>query len=344
MRRGGSSIPPIGTRAQFARPQPIGSEVDAQRRPVSPVRGDLENGRPAETAMCKEHLLAKASAGTLDDNFRGDAAERAEAVKVRRKEGEWNQSWAARFKREAELLRQRVAEGSSAHPGDGEAAGGDDQRGSAIQRLGGPDLEAGGALHFDDALREKQAHASGSTFALQHVHNLSGGTVAKELSQGLLVIGDAMLLDQGDEVRGRIAGERGPGEVRIGGEKVFRRAVEIGEVAAASAGDEDLLADALRVVQHRDAAAPLRGHHRAHQARGACAEHQYIAAMLGGLRGHPLIMTDPVERRERVDAERPLTVGLRRYRSGIGRTGSGSPAKKTSQSSARATTLLCIPT
>ena len=66
---------------------------------------------------------------------------------------------------------------------------------------------------------------------------------------------DAVLADEGDEVFGRVAGESGFGEVGIGGEEVFGADVEIGEVAAASAGDEDLAAGLAGVFDEGDAMA-----------------------------------------------------------------------------------------
>ena len=65
--------------------------------------------------------------------------------------------------------------------------------------------------------------------------------------------------------RGRI------GEVRVGGEEVFGARVEVGEVAAAAAGDEDLFADAIGMIENEDAAAALAGHDGSHQSGCACA-------------------------------------------------------------------------
>ena len=50
-----------------------------------------------------------------------------------------------------------------------------------------------------------------------------------------------MAFDQGDEIGRRVTGQRRFGEVRIGGDKIFRTAMKIGEIAAAAAGDKDFL-------------------------------------------------------------------------------------------------------
>ena len=88
-----------------------------------------------------------------------------------------------------------------------------------------------------------------------------------------------MLFDQRDEIRGRVAGQRRLGEMRIGREEILGLAVEVGEVAAAAAGDENLLAQAVGVFEHGDAASALAGLDGAHQARCAAAENQCVEVM-----------------------------------------------------------------
>ena len=100
-------------------------------------------------------------------------------------------------------------------------------------------------------------HAGGAAFGFQHVGDVAGGVVAEELAERFFVVGDAMLFDEGEEVRGGVAGQGGLGKVGIGGEEILRLAMDVGEIAAASAGDEDFLADAVGVLQDRDAAAAL---------------------------------------------------------------------------------------
>ena len=58
----------------------------------------------------------------------------------------------------------------------------------------------------------------------------------------------------------------------IFGEEVFSAAVDVGEVAAASPGDEDLFADAFRMVEQDDAATTTASLQRAHHA--GCARSQ----------------------------------------------------------------------
>ena len=121
--------------------------------------------------------------------------------------------------------------------------------------------------------------AGGAAFCFEHVENVARGAIAEELSQSFFVIGNAVFLDQRDEICGSVAGQRGLGKMRIGREEIFGLAVEVGEVAAAAAGDEDLLADAVGVFEHRDAAAALAGFDGAHQTGGAAAENQCVEMM-----------------------------------------------------------------
>jgi hypothetical protein len=64
--------------------------------------------------------------------------------------------------------------------------------------------------------------------------------------------------------------------MRVVRNEVFRSAVDVGEVTAASAGDEDLLARPLGTLKHGHAPPALAGFHRAHQAGSARAEDDSI--------------------------------------------------------------------
>jgi len=113
-------------------------------------------------------------------------------------------------------------------------------------------------------------------FFFEHGNDLLRGAVAEELAEGFFVVLDAMLFDEGDEVLGREAGERGLGEVRVCAEEVFGFRADVGEVAATTAGDEDFFAGAVGVVEEEDAAASFAGFDGCHQAGSACAEDHYV--------------------------------------------------------------------
>ena len=88
--------------------------------------------------------------------------------------------------------------------------------------------------------------------------------------------GNAMLLDQGDEVRGRVAGQRGFREVRICGKEILRLAIQISEITAASAGDQNLLAGTIGALKNRDAPPAFAGFDRAHKSRGSCSQNDRV--------------------------------------------------------------------
>ena len=78
------------------------------------------------------------------------------------------------------------------------------------------------------------------------------------------MIGHAVAADHLDEVPLGVTCQRRLAEVRVTGKEVRRLGVHIGEVAAATAGHEDLLAGLVGVVQQQDLAAPCSGGEGAH--------------------------------------------------------------------------------
>src|SRR6266702_5035782 len=77
---------------------------------------------------------------------------------------------------------------------------------------------------------------------VQHGNNVTSRPVAKELAQRFLVPADVVFFYQLQEIRRGVTRKRGLGKVRVRGKEVFRGGVQIGEVAAAPAGDQDFFA------------------------------------------------------------------------------------------------------
>ena len=100
---------------------------------------------------------------------------------------------------------------------------------------------------------ENNIHAGGTAFGFEHVHDLARGMVAEELAEIFLMEGNAVFFDQGDEIRRRVARQGRLCEVRIGRQEIFRTAVEVCEIATASAGNEDFSAGAVPSLEHSDA-------------------------------------------------------------------------------------------
>ena len=64
--------------------------------------------------------------------------------------------------------------------------------------------------------------------------------------------------------------------MRIGRKEVLRLGVEVGEIAASAARDEDLLSEAIGVIEERDAAVATSSFYGAHEAGCAAAENECV--------------------------------------------------------------------
>lgn len=202
----------------------------------------MQDGGAAEAAMGEEHLLAKAALACGGGDGRGDAGEIGEVRAIGGGKSEGDERGTAVFDGDTELARDIVAETGCADFGNGEPSGGDDESGRGVEGVAGGDGECAAGIVAADFLNvdgDEDAHASVLALAHEHVDDLLRGAVAEELAQGFLVPGDAVAFDETDEVGGRVTGESGLGEVGIGGEEVVGAGVQIGEVAPATAGDED---------------------------------------------------------------------------------------------------------
>jgi hypothetical protein len=192
----------------------------------------------AEGCGFPRSFLASLLRGGGRDDFGGDAGEVAPVGLILRAEEEGDEAGAGFDDGVVELAGEVVAEGGCAHFWDGEASGGDDDGRGGDGALSGFDAKFPvGVGDGEDGGGELDAGAGVGALAEEQVEDVVGGAVAEELAEGFLVVGDGVFFDEGDEVARGVAGEGGLGEVGVGGEKVFGRGVEVGEVAAASAGD-----------------------------------------------------------------------------------------------------------
>jgi len=96
------------------------------------------------------------------------------------------------------------------------------------------------------------------------------------------MIGDEMLFDKGNEIGGSVASQGGFREMLVCGEEVFRLAMKISEVAAASAGDQDFLANFVGAFEHSDMASAFAGLDGAKQPGGSGAKNQSVKFMNQG--------------------------------------------------------------
>jgi hypothetical protein len=103
----------------------------------------------------------------------------------------------------------------------------------------------------------------------QHREDIAGSVIAEELAELLFVVGDAVLLNQGDKVGRGITGESRFGKVGVGGEKVLGPGVKIGEIAATAPGDQNLTAGFGTVFEDNDSTAEAGGFGGVEQTRRA---------------------------------------------------------------------------
>jgi hypothetical protein len=249
-----------------------------------PVGRDLENGGSAESAMGEKHFFAEGVFPDGSDNFGGNSREFGIAAMLRSVEYEGNERGTRGNKAMAELAGEVVAERGGAHFGDGEAAGSNDENGRAKFFGAGAEDKFGGALNFRNAGVDEDLDLGGAAFGFEKIGDFGGRVVAEKLAERFFVKGDAMLLDESEEIGGSEAGESGFRKAGIFGEEILGRGVKIGEIAAATAGDQDFFADAIGVLNDRDAAAAPGGLRSAEKAGGAAAENEYVeGARQGGL-------------------------------------------------------------
>ena len=139
-----------------------------------------------------------------------------------------------------------------------------------------PNYELTRALDLADSGSREDLYSGSLAFAFEHPQNVVRRTIAEELSLRFFVIGNVVLLDQGNEVRRRVPSERGFYEVRICGEKVFRLAMKVCEIAAAATGNQNLLAGTSRALDQRHTPPAFAGFDRAQQSGGPSAENQDV--------------------------------------------------------------------
>ena len=92
----------------------------------------------------------------------------------------------------------------------------------------------------------------------------------------LFMKADAVLLDQGEEILGRVARQRALAEMRIIGQEILRAAAKIREIASAAAGDQDLLSRCVGTLNNSDAGAEPARFRGAQESGRAGAQYQNV--------------------------------------------------------------------
>lgn len=122
-----------------------------------------------------------------------------------RLESQRNQTGARLNNAHTETCRNVIAKACRTHLRNGFTTGGNDQRFGRNGAAGMPDDETSiGLLDVLDRCFEQQSCTMALHFIKQHIDDLRCGTIAKQLAKRLLVISDAVLLHELDEIALRI--------------------------------------------------------------------------------------------------------------------------------------------
>ena len=236
----------------------------------------MKDGGAAKAAVCEEHLFSEGLMIGGNDDRRGDTRQITVLILFFLRKNEWDERGARSYNLHPELARQIVALRGGADFGDRKTTGGDDQDWGAKVGRAGSHNELSRALNFLNFDVEKGLDGGAAAFGFQHIGDVLCGSVAKKLAERFFVVRDAMLFYKRDEIRRSVAGERGFREVFVGAEEIFGVTMEVCEIAAAAAGDEDFLADAIGALEDRDAATALASFDGAEESRGAGAEDEGV--------------------------------------------------------------------
>ena len=119
---------------------------------------------------------------------------------------------------------------------------------------------------------------------------------------------NTVLFDEGKKVAWGVAGKRGLGEVRVGREKILRACIDIGEVASATAGDEDLFARAVSMLEHEDTPPAATCVNSAHEPSSSSSQNEDVN--FGHLRSRPGRKGDLILSREAMGTMRFLFTSI----------------------------------
>ena len=223
--------------------------------------------------MGEQQRLAEDSLAYARDRIDGDPAQVPAQVEQLGGKGQRDQCRARRDDLEAELARDVIGEACRAELGDRRAARRQDQRGGGEVAVTGGNEEARPVVaDAGDGVAEAGIDVRRVALIDQHRDDLPGRAVAEALAERLLVVDDAVLVDQRDEVGGGVPLQRRPREVLVLRQKAIGRGTGVGEVAPPAARDDDLPARLIGMVEQQDALAARPGGGRRHHPGRARAE------------------------------------------------------------------------
>ena len=191
-----------------------GSQIERDRIALPPVGRDLQNGRAGQAAVREQNVLAKALPRAGRDRLERNAGQKLANPSASRRRRQRHQRRQRLGHAQAEAARHVIGKTGRAHFRDRQAAGRQHQRRRGEAAVAGFDAEAIGARNIGDGVADPDIDAALRAFGQQHGDDRARRAVAEQLAERLLVIGDAVPLDQRDEVGLRVAAQRRTAEVR----------------------------------------------------------------------------------------------------------------------------------
>jgi hypothetical protein len=113
-------------------------------------------------------------------------------------------------------------------------------------------------------------------FQQQHFDYAARTVITKQLAQLFLVIRDAMLFYQGDEICGRVASQRRLAEMRVLGNEIVRSRSEVSKITTAASRDRYLLSYLPSMLEHYCLTTSFSGFNCTKQSRRTSANYDYV--------------------------------------------------------------------
>src|ERR1700722_11749102 len=158
--------------------------------------------------MGEQKILAKTDRPAGSEAVDRDARKRIAQRESIGANFESDQSRARLDHREAEAPRDIVGEAGGAGFRNRKTTGRDHEDGRREDAAVGLDAKAIGARDFGYAIAAAQVDLRGAALSQQHFKNLARGSIAEQLAEGFLVIGNTMSLNHRDEIARCIAAQR----------------------------------------------------------------------------------------------------------------------------------------
>ncbi|EGF30320.1 hypothetical protein IMCC9480_1706 [Oxalobacteraceae bacterium IMCC9480] len=256
-------------------------EVEHQRCARLPETGNLQHRRAGQTAMREQQVFEKRRAGFFgagaDIDFQRNPGQLDKWLPGLWIKGQRHQRRTRRDHLEPELRGDAIRKISRAYLGDRQSAGSDHDAGSFDHAGTGIDDKT--ALALADAMdlaRHAPTDLTDITFGLKHRNDVFGRVIAEQLALVLFVITNPVALDQAQKILRRIARQRAFAKMRVLRQEIGRAGLQVGEVAAAAAGDTDFFGQLFGVIDQHDLASALASHGCGHHAGRACTNYCHV--------------------------------------------------------------------